>query len=374
MNRTLLPSFGVPTRVIGITVLALLATVTPSVRADEWNPKAAADYLDGRADWWLRWDSAARGNGTACLSCHTAVPFALGRAALARSLGESEAQRRMLAGVAQRVANWDKIVGAGSKGVYSPFYGGERKRSALATEAVLNALVLVNADVRSGRPMSEPAKAALGHLWEHQEDTGDWPWLEFGLRPWEKDGRFYGAALAAFAVNAAGTDYRAAPGVRPKVAALTNYLATHFAGETLHNRAIAVWTAGPLPGAVPDAAAKQLVSDLRTAQMPDGGWSLATMGGLGSRGWKAFGVFPAGATSDGYATAIAVLALRGGVAADDAVLRRGVTWLRANQQDGTWPATYVNRARDPQSDVGKFFRDAATGFAALALADQSPSR
>ena len=94
------------------------------------------------------------------------------------------------------------------------------------------------------------------------------------------------------------------------------------------------------------------------------------MGGAGPRAWKPFGVFPPGTTSDGYATAIAVLALRGGgVAADDPALRRGVTWLRANQRDGTWPVTYVNTARDPQSDVGKFFRDAATGFAVLALAD-----
>jgi squalene-hopene/tetraprenyl-beta-curcumene cyclase len=369
MNRPFFSSL-VPAKCVGIASLALLAAVTPAAVAGDWSPQAAADYLDGRADWWLRWDAAARGNGTACLSCHTAVPFALGRSALGRRVGESEARGRMVAGVARRVANWDKIVSDGSNGGYAPFYGHDRKRSAVATESVLNALVLVDADVRGGRPLGEAARSALRHVWEQQEETGDWPWLEFGLRPWEKDGRFYGAALAAFAVNAAGATYREEPGVGPKVAALTTYLATHFAGETLHDRAFAAWAAGRLPGAVPDAAAQRLLAELRTAQTPDGGWSLATMGGAGPRAWKPFGVFPPGTTSDGYATAIAVLALRGGgVAADDPALRRGVTWLRANQRDGTWPATYVNKARDPQSDVGKFFRDAATGFAVLALAD-----
>jgi hypothetical protein len=33
------------------------------------------------------------------------------------------------------------------------------------------------------------------------------------------------------------------------------------------------------------------------------------------------------------------------------------------------PASYPNRSRDPQSDVGKFMRDAATAFAVLALTD-----
>ena len=150
----------VPAKCVGIVSLALLTAVTPATIAGDWSPQTAADYLDGRADWWLRWDTAARGNGTACLSCHTAVPFALGRSALGRRVGESEAQRRMVAGVARRVANWDKIVSDGSDGGYAPFYGGDRKRSAVATESVLNALVLVDADVRSGRPLGEAARCS----------------------------------------------------------------------------------------------------------------------------------------------------------------------------------------------------------------------
>ena len=50
-------------------------------------------------------------------------------------------------------------------------------------------------------------------------------------------------------------------------------------------------------------------------------------------------------------------------------LRKGVVWLATRQTDGAWPLNYPNKRRDPQTDVGKFMRDAATGFAALALAE-----
>jgi hypothetical protein len=34
---------------------------------------------------------------------------------------------------------------------------------------------------------------------------------------------------------------------------------------------------------------------------------------------------------------------------------------------GQWPASSVNKERDPTSDTGRFMADAATGFAVLAL-------
>src|SRR6185295_13386636 len=50
--------------------------------AHTWNPEAAAAYLDHRADWWMGWQGAARDHGTFCVSCHTALPYALARPAL----------------------------------------------------------------------------------------------------------------------------------------------------------------------------------------------------------------------------------------------------------------------------------------------------
>ena len=48
-----------------------------------------------------------------------------------------------------------------------------------------------------------------------------------------------------------------------------------------------------------------------------------------------------------------------------------MAWLNGKQSDGTWPALYPNRARNPQDNIGKFMRDAATGFAVLALTEQA---
>ena len=47
-----------------------------------WDAKAAANYLDGRAEWWTTWQNAARDRGTFCMSCHTTLPYALARPTL----------------------------------------------------------------------------------------------------------------------------------------------------------------------------------------------------------------------------------------------------------------------------------------------------
>ncbi|MCH7531234.1 MAG: squalene--hopene cyclase [Gemmatimonadetes bacterium] len=52
-----------------------------------------------------------------------------------------------------------------------------------------------------------------------------------------------------------------------------------------------------------------------------------------------------------------------------------LAWLVQHQDpiSGRWPASSLNKERDPESDGGRFMADAATGFAVLALtqADRS---
>ena len=348
-------------------------------RAD-WSPQAAARYLDERGEWWLAWSGAARGQGTACISCHTSLSIALARPALGELLGETEpsaAQKRLIDTVKKRVEIWDEIAAGPSsiKDRAVPYYA-DKKDESLGTEAVLNTLLLVNDDAQWAKGVLSPTtEKALRQLWAQQQEDGSWPWLDFGLNPWENDGAYYGASLAALAVGTAGRTYFERGDVREKVAALTNYLNSEHTGQPLHHRTLALLASSRLTGILTGTTRELLVGELLEAQEPDGGWSLPRLGQSGSRpadkAWHSRGASVAGAVSDGYATGLVMLALkRAGVAADDPRLRRGLDWLRKNQADGTWPAHYLNKQRDPQDDAGKFMRDAATAFAILALTEK----
>jgi squalene-hopene/tetraprenyl-beta-curcumene cyclase len=375
MNRHLLSVIVTPTFVLLATLQAGTAKAEDSPQPS-WSPQAAAKYLDGRADWWLTWSGSARGQGTACLSCHTTVPYALARPVLGAQLGETAAgavEKKLIGILDKRVQNWDKIVtAAADKDPFVPFYSGQRKPSALGTESVLNALILVNHDVRRGKGVLRPQTGkALTHLWEQQQDNGAWIWLHFGLNPWENDGAYYGASLAALAIGMAGKDHFDQPGRQAKVSALKKYLRTQSPHQALHHRLVALWASSRLPGMFTVEDRKKLIEEIHKVQEADGGWSVPKLGkkGTDKGNWKSNGVYPSG-VSDGYATGLVVLALKSArVAADDAKLQQGIAWLRARQQDGTWPACYPNRSRDPQTDVGKFMRDAATAFAVLALSE-----
>jgi hypothetical protein len=55
------------------------------------------------------------------------------------------------------------------------------------------------------------------------------------------------------------------------------------------------------------------------------------------------------------------------------MMKQGLLWLRSNQnkEEGSWPSSSINQRRSASSNVGHFMRDAATGYAVLALSDNS---
>src|SRR5436190_321742 len=96
------------------TALVLAAGAARAETPDQpsWDAKAAAAYLDGRAAWWMDWPSAARDHGTFCVSCHTAMPYAISRPALRAALGESArtpTESRLTENVAKRVREWRDV-------------------------------------------------------------------------------------------------------------------------------------------------------------------------------------------------------------------------------------------------------------------------
>src|SRR6184192_2398729 len=204
-----------------------------------WDQKTAAAYLDQRAAWWMAWPKAARDHETFCVSCHTAVPYALSRPALRKALAEeapSPNERRLLENVTKRVRLWKEV---------APFYsdadrGVYKTVESRGTESVLNALILASNDARSGQ-LSNDTRTALDNMWAEQQTTGNkkgaWLWLRFANEPWEADDSdYYGATLAAVAAGTPPGNYYARPEIQNNLKMLREYLNRECAAQTTINR------------------------------------------------------------------------------------------------------------------------------------------
>lgn len=351
--------------------LALLAVTPPAdtQAAATWNPKAAATYLDYRETWWMGWSVAARDHQTFCISCHSAVPYALARPALRAALGEtgpSADERQLLANVRKRVE-----LGNDAGAFFSDQEAGPHKTAeSHSTEAVLNALVLASDDARTGR-LTDDTRAAFRQMWALQETSGErsgaWLWLRFHLQPWEADDSdFFGAALAAVAVGTAPEDYRNNSEIQNNLKLLRDYLGREYPKQSLINRALLLWAGAKWPGLLTVQQQASLIEEIGSKQQADGGWSLASL----AEPWKRADGTALETRSDGYATGLVAFALeQAGLASSSVHLKRALAWLVVNQNptEGLWPAVSPNHQRDPASEIGRFMSDAATAYAVLAL-------
>jgi squalene-hopene/tetraprenyl-beta-curcumene cyclase len=291
----------------------------------------AADFLDRAAVTWTR--------ERKCATCHTNVPYLMARPALRE--GGTAGQQEVRAFFEGRVTAWDK---------------GARPRSAAEVVAVAAALALN--DARTTGRLHPRTRAALDRMWTLQRPGGAWDWDKCTWPPLEHDD-YYGATLAAVAAGHAPDGYAATPAARAGLARLRKYF-RNTPPPNLHHRAWLTWAATRLDDLQTPAQREETVRELRRRQHGDGGWSLPSLGD-----WQGFDgrVNNTAAGSDGYATGLAVFVMRqAGVAADDPAVRRGASWLRANQRaSGRWFTPSLN------TDRAHYITNAGTAFAMLAL-------
>jgi squalene-hopene/tetraprenyl-beta-curcumene cyclase len=235
---------------------------------------------------------------------------------------------------------------------------------------VLNALILANDDARERRH-SAATQAAFDNMWALQQtagaDRGAWLWIRFDNEPWEAyDSVYYGATLAALAVGIVGGDYRAQPEIQDALARLRQYLNDRYEAQTPLNRIALLWASAQFPGLLDHERRQQIIDDIWKHQLPDGGWSAASLVG----NWRFEDGSPLVVRSDGYATGLIIVSLQQSGLARDPRLIRGLAWLAANQSrwTGRWTGYSLNRRhRSLLHATSQFMDDAATAYAVLAL-------
>ena len=306
---------------------------------------------------------AARDHQTFCISCHTALPFALARPVLRSDLGEqapSANETRLIDNVVKRVRMWKEV---------EPFYpdaqrGVPKTAESRGTESILNAVILV---WNQGR--SEDSRLALDNMWAQQLTTGEaagaWNWLQFHNSPWEGDSQYYGATLAALAAGMAGDS---PPGAR----LLRDYLVRNQDSQILFGQVMLLWASTKWPGLLTAAQQKTIIDAALSKQQADGGFTLSDFVG----DWKRHDDTPLETKSDGLATGLVAMAVQeAGLPASQPQVQRALAWLNQNQDkaEGRWYAYSLNKQRDLSTDAGRFMSDAATAFAVLALEEKNPN-
>jgi squalene-hopene/tetraprenyl-beta-curcumene cyclase len=320
-------------------VAVCLAIAPLAALSADWSPRLAADYMDARQKEWFAWPPANT-SAKPCVSCHTGMSYLMARPALRKALGESQPtiyETGLRDSLAARLDKSDPASVSNS------------------VESVMAALFL---------PTSGPhSKPALDRMWSLQlrdgAHAGSWKWFSLDDDPWEEpESTLFGASLAALAAASVPVEDHG------RRAALVAYLKASHEQQPLQNRLMILWAATRLPEVMDDAARRELIAEILSRQRPDGGWDSVSLGP-----WRAHPQAPSSAGTDAYATALVAFVLeRAGVKRANPSLARALDWLRSHQEkDGSWAAVSMNKRYPENSQQFYFMRDAATGFAVLAL-------
>ncbi len=314
------------------------APMPPNSPEEPIRPKAslkqAATFLDSVALDWTRQRK--------CGTCHTNYPYMMARPILKETAAPAMAEIRAF--FEDRVAHWDDA--------------DQKAKPRWDAEVVSTAEALAFNDAATSGKLHPRTREALDRVWKVQKPDGGFDWLKCGWPPYEHDD-YHGAIVAALAVGHAPEAYAETPAAREGVKRLRGYFSKN-PPPSFHHRVMLLWASLRVDGLMTPDERTATIARLRELERAGGGWSLPSF-----IEWKRHdgSANDPAASSDGYATGLAVIVLRQtGIPASDPCLRRGAAWLQSNQRtSGRW------FTRSLSTDNHHFISHAGTALAVLAL-------
>lgn len=199
-------------------------------------------------------------------------------------------------------------------------------------EGVMAASVLAQNDALTTGKLHPVTRRALDSMWALQSEDGRFDWEKSRQPPSEVDDHF-GATMVLIGVGAAPDSYAQTPAAQAGLTKIRQYL-KHTPPVNLHQRSMLLLGSLRIDDIMKEAERKAVISDLFAAQKRDGGWGIVSLGNWQRHDGKPDDI----QSSDGYGTGFSVYVLRqAGVPADDARIKAGIGWLKANQRvSGRW--------------------------------------
>lgn len=300
-------------------------------QAKSFSISKAAQFLDNAS---LTWQKERK-----CFACHTNYAYLYARPLVGKN---SPAEKEVRAFAEELVTTrW------------------KEKGPRWDAEVIATAAALAFHDSLTTGKLHETTRTALDRIWTLQKPDGGWSWLKCGWPPMESDDH-YGVTLALLAVGFAPGDYAKTPQAQAGVAKAKQYL-TQNAPQHLHHKAMLLWANHYHPGLISPEEKAATTKLLLSGQLPDGGWSSASLGNYKRADNKEQDL----KVSDGYGTGFTLYVLRkSGLPENHEALSKGVVWIKSNQKEsGRWFTRSLNR------DNRHFLTHAGTAFAVMALAE-----
>ena len=269
---------------------------------DMFSLEAAVAYLDDVALTWQR--------DRQCFACHANYTFLETRP----------------------LVSWQAAVHEELRAKLEELAANPRQVGFRVMEGVMAACVLAQNDALTTRQLHPVTRQALDYMWTLQRADGGFEWEKSSQPPSEVDDHF-GATMAVIGVGVAPDGYAATPAARAGLDKIRQYLRQN-PPVNLHQRSMLLLGSLHVDAIMTETERKEVVDSLLAVQKQDGGWGIVSLGN-----WERHdGKEDDRESSDGYGTGFAVYVLRqAGVPADDARIRAGIAWLKANQRaSGRW--------------------------------------